>query len=138
MESIPPQEEKKEKLYLTDYMKKELKGAANWAMFLSISMIAFFVLYFISILSSITSGLPLAGTAGGLIGIIIFLALLCLILGIGIVLYFFSSNLKQALNQKNNTLLNRSFDSLTRYFILSFIILIVTLLFSFIFTIFIF
>ncbi len=138
MENIPPQEEQKEELYLTDYMKKELKGSANWAMFLSISMIAFFVLYFISILSSITSGLPLAGTAGGLIGIILFISLLSLILGMGIVLYFFSSNLKKALEQKVSTLLVHSFNSLTRYFILSFIILIVTLIFSLVFTIFIF
>lgn len=138
MENIPPQKEKKEELHLTDYMKKELKGSSNWAMFLSISMIVFFTFYFFSILSSISSGLPLAGTTGGLIGIILFIALLSLILGMGIVLYFFSSNLKKALSQQSSALLNRSFDSLTRYFILSFIILIVTLLFSLIFTIFIF
>ena len=138
MQDQYPQEEKKEELHLTDYMKKELKGSSNWAMFLSISMIAFFVLYFFSILSSISSGLPLAGTTVGLIGIILLIALLSLILGMGIVLYFFSSNLKKALSQKSSSLLNRSFDSLTRYFIISFIILIVTLLFSFIFTIFIF
>jgi hypothetical protein len=138
MENTSPQEEQKEELYLTDYMKKELKGSANWAIFLSISMIAFFALYFISILSSITNGLPLAGTIGGLIGIILFLSLLSLILGMGIVLYFFSSNLKKALRQKASTLLVHSFNSLTRYFMLSFIILIVTLIFSFVFTIFIF
>lgn len=138
MENISPQEEKKEELHLTDYMKKELKGSSNWAMFLSVSMIVIFVLYFISILSSISSGLPLAGTTGRLFWIILFIALLSLILGMGIFLYFFSSNLKKALYQKSSILLNQSFDSLTRYFILSFIILIVILLYSFIFTIFIF
>jgi hypothetical protein len=138
MENLSPPEKKKEGLHLTDYMKKELQGATNWAMFLSISMITFFVLYFISILSSINSGLPLAGTTGGLIGIILFISLLGLLLGIGIVLYLFSSNLKKALKQKRSALLNHSFDLLTRYFILSFIILIVILLFSLVFTIFIF
>lgn len=138
MEKNSPQEEYKKKLYLTDFMKKELKGSANWAMFLSISMIAFFAIYFVNILSRISNGIPLAGTAGGLIGIILFISLICLILGMGIVLYFFSSYLKNALKQKASTSLVQSFDSLTRYFKLSFIILIVTLIFSFVFTIFIF
>ncbi len=133
MENLSPQEEKEEELYLTDYMKKELRGAASWGFFISISMITFFGIYFLTILSSI-SGLPVAGATAGLIGIILLVAFLGLILGMGIFLFLFSTNLKKALIQTDSRLFTNSLDFLSRYFILSFVILIVILIFSFIIT----
>jgi len=130
MKNQPSLEDQKEKLYLTDYMKKELKGAANWGLFISISLIAFFGLFFIFILSSI-GGLSSTAATAGFIGIILVIVFLGLSLGMGILLFLFSSNLKKALIQKENNLLIKAFVFLSQYFILSFTILVVTLLFSF-------
>jgi len=137
MENLPPFEEKKEELYLTDYMKKELRSAANWAIFISISTVLFCSIWglrIISIFLSSSSRILEYITMLELVGILLLFLVSSLIIISGVLLYHFSFQLKKALNQKLSQSLNQSFDYLSRFFIFSSILLGVVILYTIIIT----
>jgi len=128
MEMPSPSEEKKEELYLTDYMKKELKNIANWSIFISISTFLFCVVWG---LSFITSSLELSSLSSiEMISFLLFILLISLIIISGVILFSFSLQLKKALKHKQAQLLNLSFDYLSRYFIFSSILLAILILWT--------
>ncbi|MFK8008696.1 MAG: DUF5362 family protein [Saprospiraceae bacterium] len=126
MENLPPFEEKKEELFLTDFMKKELKRAANWAMFISISTLLFCGMWGLNILTSMI--FSSAESLGFLTSIEVFVFIVLifvtsLIIISGVVLFSFSHHLKKALKNRQAQALNISFDYLSKYFIFSSVLL---------------
>ena len=127
MENLSPFEEKKEELFLNDFMKKELKGAANWATFISISTVLFCAIWGLNVLSTmIFSGSENIASATSLevFVLIILIFTTSLIIISGIILFSFAHHLKNALKNKQAQSLNISFDYLSKYFIFSSVLLI--------------
>lgn len=127
MENLPPFEEKKEELFLTDFMKKELKSAANWATFISVTTILFCGMWGLNILSTMifSSSESLSSFTSQNVLIFIILTFISgLIITSGVVLFSFSHHLKNALKNKQAQALNICFDYLSKYFIFSSVLLI--------------
>lgn len=127
MENLPPFEEKKEELFLTKFMKKELKSAANWATFISIATILFCGFWSLNVLSTMifsSSESISSFTSQEVFVFIILIFITGLIVISGVVLFSFSHHLKNALKNKQTQALNISFDYLSKYFIFSSVLLI--------------
>lgn len=127
MENLPPLEEEKEELFLTDFMKKELKRSANWATFISISTLLFCGLWGLNILTSMifsSSETFEFLTSAEVFAFIVLIFITSLIIISGIVLFSFSHNLKKALKNRQAQALNISIDYLSKYFIFSAVLLI--------------
>ncbi|MFK7772700.1 MAG: DUF5362 family protein [Saprospiraceae bacterium] len=127
MENLSPIEEKKEELFLTDFMKKELKQAANWATFISISTVLFCAMWGLNVFSSMifSSSETLSSlTFVEIFALIILIFTTSLIIISGVGLFSFSHHLKKALKNKQAQALNISFDYLSKYFIFSSVLLI--------------
>lgn len=118
-----------DQLQFTKFMKEELRRTANWSMFIAITLIAFFALYLLLILSSLR-GLPLASSHADLVLIVLLIFFLIILLGMGILLLNFATHLKKALKEKESNRLVHSLEYLTYYFMAAFIILIIIPVFS--------
>lgn len=131
MENLSPIEEKQEKLFLSKFMKKELKGAANWATFISISTILFCGMWGLSIFSSMIFSDSSTLSSLDSVEIFVFIILIfttSLIIISGAVLFSFAHQLKKALKNHHAQALNISIDYLSRYFIFSSVLLIFMIL----------
>ncbi len=127
MDNLPPFEENQEELFLTDFMKKELKRTANWATFISIATVVFCGMWGLNVLSSIifSSSESLSSTTPLEVFVLIVLIFITsLIIISGVILFSFSHHLKNALKNKQAQSLNISFDYLSKYFIFSSVLLI--------------
>lgn len=127
MENFSPPEEKKEELILTKFMKKELKRAANWATFISISTILFCGMWGLSVFTSMIFNSSFSLASLGSAEVFVFVVLIfitSLIIISGAVLFSFAHQLKKALKNHHAQALNISIDYLSRYFIFSSVLLI--------------
>lgn len=123
-----------DQLQFTKFMKGELKRTANWSKFIAITLITFFGIYFLGILSSLR-GLPVASSSFEFVMVVFGILFLLFLLGMGILLLNFANHLKKAIkfNQKNQLI--NSLEFLSYYFMVAFAILIIIPVFSFFTTI---